>query len=166
LVKRRISFNDDFNDFDDLFKGFFGDDAFKDMFAQLKGAEPGKPLVYGLRVTRGPDGKVHKSEFGNLDREGVREERAPLTEIIDCEGEVKAIMELPGVERRHLRIKVEGESLAISVDDPVHRFATTVKLPAKVKADSCKATLKNGILEVVLPKVKPSKPKGSEIKVD
>ena len=166
VARRKVGFplDDDFFG-DSFFNEFFAnDDVFKDLFRQLKNAriEPGKPVVYGFSMTTGPDGKPRVQEFGNVKRAGVKDEREPLVDLIDGEKEVRVIMELPGVDKHHLRLNIQESELDVRVTDPDRRYAKTVKLPEEIKAAEAKATLKNGILEVILPKVKA---KGKEIKV-
>jgi len=168
MAKRKAGFPFDDDLFgNSFFNEFFANDAaFQDLFRQLGNtrAGPGNPMVYGFSVTTGPDGKPRVQEFGNVKKEGgVQNEREPLVDLIDCEKEVRVIMELPGVDRQHLHLTVENSELSVRVTDPDRRYAKTVRLPEEVKSSEVKATLKNGILEVVLPK---AKPKGKAIKIN
>ncbi len=45
-------------------------------------------------------------------------------------------------------------------------FARTIPLPCDVKTDGAKATFKDGVLKITLPKVEPTKEAGEEIKID
>ena len=158
--------------FPNFFNGLFNDDFFKDferLAADLEkrsfeAREQGKPLVYGVNMSIGPDGKPHIREFGNARR--PNSPREPLVDVINGEKEIVVIVELPGVDKEQLKLHVENDELSVIVDDPSQPFARTIKLPAKVKKNESKAALKNGMLEVVLPKVKASKPKGKTIKVE
>jgi HSP20 family protein len=158
--------------FPNFFNDLFNDDFFKDferLAADLEtrsfeAREQGKPLVYGVNMTIGPDGKPHIREFGNARR--PNSPREPLVDVINGEKEIVVIVELPGVNKEQLKLHVENNELSVSVEDPSRPFARTIKLPAKVKKNESKAALKNGMLEVVLPKVKASKPKGKAIKVE
>lgn len=166
-----------FFEFDDAFPDFGNiEKMFEEMLGEMDAlhaedlARPGKPLVYGFSMHVGPDGKPRIEEFGNVSskQQKIKGEREPLVDVIDGEKEVTVIAELPGVDKNEVRLNCQKNSLSISVADPERRFRKELKLPAEVDAKSAKAKLKNGMLEVVLTKLKPSPPKekGSEVKVD
>jgi HSP20 family protein len=52
------------------------------------------------------------------------------------------------------------------VDTPQRRYYKEVKLPARVKPDTAKASYKNGVLEVKLEKVEKGKERGARIVVE
>jgi len=129
------------------------------------------PFVYGYSVTIGPDGKPVVREFGNVQpsRFGpqIKEEREPLVDVISTNGEIKVVAELPGVEKKDIKLHGTEDSLTISVDIPEHKYFKEIKLPEKVKPKEAKTIYKNGVLEVTLPKIKEKKkPKGESIKVE
>lgn len=168
--KRFFDFDDMFPDFDNVEKMF--EEVMKEM-DQIRSedfAKPGKPLVYGFSMHVGPDGKPRVEEFGNMStkEQKIKGEREPLVDIINGEKEVTVIAELPGVGKEELHINAQKNALSIIVSDPERRFRKELKLPAEVDAKSAKAKLKNGMLEVVLTKLKPDKPKamGNEVKVE
>lgn len=158
--------------FSGFFDDVFGEDFFKEFERLtedlekrgLEAREQGKPLVYGFNMTVGPDGKPSIREFGNARHPDSP--REPLVDVINGEKEIVVIVELPGVDKKDLKLHVEKDELSVSVDDASRSFARTIKLPEMVKKSESKAALKNGMLEVVLPKVKASKPKGKAIKVE
>jgi HSP20 family protein len=128
------------------------------------------PFVYGYSVTIGPDGKPVVREFGNVQpgRFGpqVKEEREPLVDVISTDGEVKVVVELPGVEKKDIKLHGTEDSLTITVDTTEHKYFKEVKLPAKVKPKEAKSNYKNGVLEVTLPKTEEKKkPKGEQIRI-
>jgi len=129
------------------------------------------PFVYGYSVKIGPDGKPEVREFGNVkpSRLGpqVKEEREPLVDIIETNGEVHIVVELPGVEKKDIKLHGTEEMLSISVDTPQRKYYKEVALPAKVKVKEAKTEYKNGVLEIRLPKIKEEKkPKGEPISID
>jgi HSP20 family protein len=129
------------------------------------------PFVYGYSVKIGPDGKPEIHEFGNVkpSRLGpqVKEEREPLVDVIETDGEVHIVAELPGVEKNDIKLHGTEESLTISVDTPQRKYYKEVALPAKVKVKEAKTQYKNGVLEITLPKIKEEKkPKGEPISID
>ncbi len=134
------------------------------------------PFVYGYSITIGPDGKPEIREFGNI-KPGVsrrfgrpsisiREEREPLVDIINTDGEIKIIAELPGVEKKDIKLHGTEKTLTISVDTPQRKYYKEVELPEKVDPKQAKSTYKNGVLEVTLPKKKEEKPKGEPIQIE
>jgi len=118
------------------------------------------PFVYGYSVTVGPDGKPKVREFGNFKAKtrmgkpymDVKEKREPLADVINTDGEVRVIVELPGVEKKDIKLFGTEDKLTIFVKTPEHKYFKQLELPAKV--DSKKATLKykNGVLDITVPK--------------
>jgi len=129
------------------------------------------PFVYGYSVKIGPDGKPEINKFGNLrsSRRGpqVKEEREPLVDIIETDGEVHVVAELPGVDKKDIQLHATEETLTISVDIPQRRYFKDVKLPVRVRVTEARTNYKNGVLEVTFPKIeKEKKTKGEPIKID
>jgi HSP20 family protein len=129
------------------------------------------PFVHGYSMKIGPDGKPEIQEFGNIKKSlqgtpQVKEEREPLVDIVDMDKEIHVVAELPGVEKTDIKLHGTDDSLTISVDTPQNKYYKDVALPAKVKVEEAKSTYKNGVLEVVLPKVEPNNnPKGQQIDI-
>ena len=128
------------------------------------------PFVYGYSMKIGPDGKPEINQFGNIKKgltgPQVREEREPLVDVVETSAEIRVVAELPGVEKTDIKLHGTEDSLDISVDTPQNKYYKEVQLPAKVKVREAKSTYKNGVLEVVLPKVETDKPKGEKIDVE
>jgi HSP20 family protein len=127
------------------------------------------PFVYGYSVKIGPHGKPEIREFGNVKQSRfgprVKEEREPLVDIIETDGEVHIVVELPGVEKNDVKLHGTENTLTISVDTPQHKYYKDIKLPTNVNAKEAKTHYKNGVLEVTLPKAKEEK-KGEPINID
>ena len=129
------------------------------------------PFVYGYSMKIGPDGKPEIQEFGNIKKglkgtPQVKEEREPLVDIVDADGEIHVVAELPGVEKSDIKLHGTEDSLTISVDTPQIKYFKEAELPAKVRVKEARSTYKNGVLEVVLPKAEAeSKPKGEPIDI-
>ena len=129
------------------------------------------PFVYGYSLKIGPDGKPEINQFGNLkpSRRGpqVKEEREPLVDILETDGEIHVVAELPGVDKKDIKLHGTEESLTISVDILQHKYYKEVALPAKVKVNEAKTGYKNGVLEVTFPKADgEKKPKGEPINIE
>jgi HSP20 family protein len=139
--------------------GEFTPEAFREMEKELekKGV---KSYVYGFSITIGPDGRPIIREFGNVPRRirgkpTIIEEREPLVDVFETNGEVVVVAEMPGVEKEKIDVKVteDGKTLIISASNEDRKYYKEVDLPAKVDPSSAKATYKNGVLEVKLKKV-------------
>ena len=80
------------------------------------------PFVYGYSMKVGPDGKPEIREFGNvkpsLEGPKVKEEREPLVDIIESNGEIHIVVELPGVDKEDIKLRGTETTLTISVDVP------------------------------------------------
>ena len=128
------------------------------------------PFVYGYSIKIGPDGKPEIREFGNVKPSKfgprVKEEREPLVDIVETDNEVQVVAELPGVEKEDIKLHGTEDSLVISVDNPQRKYYKEISLPAKVNVKEAKTQYKNGVLEIRLPKIKETKPKGEPIKIE
>jgi HSP20 family protein len=99
--------------------------------------------------------------------------RAPSVDISETADEVVVKAELPGVDKKDLEVEVLPESLSLSAEmseekeeteQTYHRrervwrrYERLLPLPAEVQTDQVKATLKDGVLEVRMPKTERSK---------
>jgi HSP20 family protein len=129
------------------------------------------PFVYGYSMKIGPDGKPEINEFGNIKKglkgPQVKEEREPLIDVVETDSEVRIVVELPGVEKNDIKLHGTEEAIEISVDTPQYKYYKEVELPGKVRVKDAKSTYKNGVLEVVIPKIEASKnPKGEKIDIE
>jgi len=138
------------------------------------------PFVYGYSMTIGPDGKPKIREFGNVKPSlkpeafgltrpslDIKEEREPLIDIVDANGEIKVIAELPGVEKEDIKLHGTEDTLTISVDTPKRKYLKEIPLPTKINPKEAKTKYKNGVLEVTIPKIKErKKPSGEAIKIE
>jgi HSP20 family protein len=101
-------------------------------------------------------------------------DRGPRTNFYDDGDSLQMQLEVPGIGRENLTIKVQGNYLEISgsrSSNPPegytnHRkervdgsFTRSFTLPTEVDAEHVEARLKNGILTLVLPKAETAKPK-------
>lgn len=161
------------DEFDRLFKRMsssFMD--FDDIFEDIKrsGGKTFGPHYYGYSVTVGPDGKPQIKEYGNvkpnlLPTSDVRE---PLVDILvdDKENTLKLIAEMPGVEKKDIRVTVEGNIVNIEADHGDKKYQGKVPIKHKVDIDSVKASYTNGILEVQFKLKKEDRPKGKTVEVN
>jgi len=105
---------------------------------------------------------------------------APRTDVTDTGTAYKLVAEVPGIPKEKLDIRVHGatveiqgeaESLTEQKDESYLRrertysgYYRSVELPEPVVATEAKAKVENGVLELELPKQRPT-PKEDEVKV-
>ena len=131
------------------------------------------PFVYGYSIKMGPEGRPKVREFGNIKpgtrmgrpQVNIREQREPLVDVLETDGEVKVIAELPGVEKKDIKLHATEENLTISVDTPEKKYYKEVELPSNVDPKQADSAYKNGVLEVTLKQRKEEKKKGEEIPI-
>jgi HSP20 family protein len=114
-------------------------------------------------------------------RRGLLEgEWAPSVDIAETDNEVVVTAELPGVKQDDVDITIADDVLTLKGEKKeekevkeknYHRiersygsFQRSVSLPAGVQADKAKATYKDGVLHITVPKAEEAKPK--QIKID
>ena len=161
------------DEFDRIFKRMsrsFMD--FDDVFENVK-SESGKtygPFYYGYTMTVGPDGKPQVQEYGNV-RPGLpptAETREPFVDAIidEKEGLLKLVAEMPGVEKKDIKVVVEGSIVSVDAEHGNKKYHARVPIKRKVDADSVKATYTNGILEVQFKLKGDDRPKGRTVEVN
>ena len=107
---------------------------------------------------------------------------SPRVDVFEAENEVVIKAEVPGMEKNEIEISLEGDTLILKgekkkeekIEDKDYSyceryygsFARTVELPAGVQTDKITAVLKNGVLEIRMPKLEIAKKKEVKIKVD
>jgi len=141
--RRRRSFFDDF--IEDLFEDMAR--SFEDVF---------RIGFYGV----GPRRKGYVEE--------EREYREPISEVWETDDEVIAVIELPGVEKEDIDLRVTSRTLEVKAERKEETkeekdkarfeeraykgYYITLSLPTDVNPDEVKATYKNGVLEVRIKK--------------
>jgi HSP20 family protein len=105
---------------------------------------------------------------------------APAVDIWETKDNLALAFEIPGVREKDLSVSITGDHLTVKgerrfdrdvKDESYHRlervygkFERTIQLPTDVQSDKIKATYRDGVLEITLPKAEAVKPK--EIKID
>ena len=128
------------------------------------------PYYYGYTATIGPDGKPIVKEYGNV-RPGLlptSDTREPFVDVIidDKEKVLKIVAEMPGVEKKDIKIEVIGRTVNLDAEHGEKKYHTKVPIKHKVDEDSVKATYANGILEVKFNLKEEDKPKGKTVEVE
>jgi len=158
--KRRIDITLDLDRMEELMDKMMGE-----MFDRraLDGAQAGKkPLVMGFSVKLGPEGRAHIESFGNVkprptnaqnqNMARISDVRAPLTDIVEGEDDITITAELPGAEKKNVKLEVSAQGVEIRADKPTS-FYKRVSFPAPADPKSAKINLTNGILELTVKKI-------------
>ncbi len=106
---------------------------------------------------------------------------APLIDLFEKDDKVVVRAEVPGLEAKDVEVQIDEEGLTIQGErkfeeevkeenfyrlerryGSFHRF---VPFPVEVKPDKARATFKNGVLEVTVPKAEPKK-KAIKLKIE
>ena len=110
------------------------------------------------------------------------EVRAPAVDVFEEKDDIVVKAELPGMEKDNIEVNLTDHMLTIKgekkkeeeiKEENYYRaertygsFLRTLELPRDVHADKIKASFKNGILEVRMPKTEEAKAKEIKVKVD
>jgi HSP20 family protein len=131
------------------------------------------PFVYGYSVKIGPDGKPVIREFGNMkpglatDKTPIslKDRREPLVDVIEDEGSIKVVAELPGVEKNDIKLLATLRGLTIKVDNPDRRYYKEIDFVSEIDRSKVKSSYRNGVLEVSFEKLK-QEDKGTPINIE
>jgi HSP20 family protein len=128
------------------------------------------PFYYGYTMTIGPDGKPVVKEYGNVKPSllPTSDTREPLVDTLIDEKEktLKLVAEMPGVEKKDVKVVVEEKTVNIDAEHGDKKYHAKVPIKFKVDKDSAKASYKNGILELKFNLVETEKPKGKTVEVE
>jgi HSP20 family protein len=107
--------------------------------------------------------------------------REPFTDIQETETEVVLTAEMPGVKKGDIKINATEDAIEISAESKTEveeekegyvrkersfgQFYRRYSLPSVVDPDKTKASYKDGVLEVRMPKTEP-KTKGTSVKIE
>ena len=106
---------------------------------------------------------------------------APAVDVMETDEEFQIRAELPGVEKKDVKLSVENGVLLISghreqekeekgkryhrIERAYGNFARSFTVPEAVDAEKVTAEFKNGVLTVRLPKSEKARPKSIEVEV-
>ena len=105
----------------------------------------------------------------------------PKVNVYEYEDKVGVIAEIPGLDKKHIDIEVEDNVLTISGDKhgipedngakvirrelKTSSFKRSFTLGEELDGDDISANFKDGILSISIPKIAPTKPKVSKVKI-
>lgn len=102
----------------------------------------------------------------------------PATDIFESDHALTMLIEMPGVSKESIEVKVEGDILTIDgridfskyeglqalyTEYNVGNFSRTFQLSNEIEQAGIKAELKDGVMKLVLPKAERAKPRRIEI---
>ncbi len=106
----------------------------------------------------------------------------PRVDLAETETEVTVSVELPGMEKKDIAVELDDEVVTIrgerkdeqeEEDKQWYRkeqrygsFERSIALPAAVEADKAKASFKNGVLSVTVPKQKEEEPERKTLTIE
>jgi len=110
------------------------------------------------------------------------EVKPPIVDVFEEKDDIVVKAELPGMEKDNIEVNLTDHTLTIKgekkkaeeiKEENYYRaersygsFLRTLDLPNEVRADKVKASFKNGILEVRMPKTEEAKTKEVKVKVE
>ena len=157
------------SEFDRFFKSMFRSVNLDELFENVKSTGCTGPLCYGYTMTVGPDGIPVVKQYGNAKPElsPTSDTREPLVDTLadDKEKLVKLVAEMPGVEKKDVKIVVDGKIVNIDAENGDKKYHVKVPIQHKVDENSVKASYKNGILEIIFKQVE-EKPTGKTVEVE
>ncbi|MBY0263348.1 MAG: Hsp20/alpha crystallin family protein [Phycisphaerales bacterium] len=114
---------------------------------------------YGLNIrTLDSQGgrEVRVEPFGNIKRDEatgetvVHEWREPITDVIEEDGYVQVVLEMPGVERGDLKTELSGDILSVSAERAGKRYRKEVLLPGGGAYDPAKLDVgcNSGVVQI------------------
>ena len=105
----------------------------------------------------------------------------PKVNVYEYDDKVGIVAEIPGLDKKHLNVEVEdgvltvsGEKHHIKEDEKAKvlrrelkasSFKRNFELGENLDGENIKATFKNGILNIDIPKVEPEQPKKTFVKI-
>ncbi|HXV84367.1 MAG TPA: Hsp20/alpha crystallin family protein [Candidatus Binatia bacterium] len=113
---------------------------------------------------------------------GDGEFTAPVVDVYEEKDEIVVKAELPGLEKNDIQVSISDSQMTLKGEKKKEEktegenyykrersygaFLRSVELPTDVQADKVKASFKNGVLEVRLPKSEEAKTKTIKVKID
>ncbi len=103
---------------------------------------------------------------------------APPVDIYQTENRLVVLVELPGVSREEMELRIDGDFLTVSgskerggeegevfrrMERNTGSFERSMRIPAPVDASAASASLSEGVLRVVLPVEEEQRPRRLEI---
>jgi HSP20 family molecular chaperone IbpA len=120
--------------------------------------------------------QVQQKREAEKERESTTPARRylPVTDIFETEQALTVVLEMPGVTKESVDVRVENNVLSIEgqvdlskyqglaplyIEYNVGHYARSFQLSSKIEQDRITAELKDGVMTLVLPKAEKAKPR-------
>lgn len=129
--------------------------------------------------------KVNKAFNEQFNQDGIEAVNtrtwAPVVDVLETTSDLIVRAEVPGMEKDAIDIEVTNEQLSIKgerripesdtdryvrMERPYGPFQRTFSIGVPVQSDKVKASYKDGVLEIIIPKTEEVKPKKIAINVE
>jgi len=80
------------------------------------------------------------------------EEKQPIVDVFDEEDHLLILAQLPGVDRKDVKVKAHDNTLTIMAENAAKKYLETIRLPSYVMKGAVKFTYRNNILQAKLKK--------------
>jgi HSP20 family protein len=103
----------------------------------------------------------------------------PAADIYEAENELAVILEMPGVEKKNVQVRVEDDVLNVEgrldlakyqglqplyTEYNIGHYARSFRLSSKIDQGKIAAEMKDGVLSLKLPKIEEAKPRTIQIR--
>ncbi len=116
-----------------------------------------------------------KRELGNKDETTIPARIfVPLADVYEADNDLRVILEMPGVEKNNVDIRVEDGVLSVEgrldlakyqglqplyTEYNIGHYSRSFRLSSKIDQNKIAAEMKDGVLSLKLPKVEEAKPR-------
>ncbi|GAB4352514.1 MAG: hypothetical protein Kow0099_36740 [Candidatus Abyssubacteria bacterium] len=142
------------------------------------------PFWRGFRDLQEEINRMFDYALGGMPFEGVGTldgAWAPVVNVVETKDDIVITADLPGLTEKDIEVTILGDTLTIKGEKKREEkqeevsyhifersygaFQRRIWLPAQVKDDKAKASFKNGVLEIRVPKKEEAKPKQLKVSV-
>jgi HSP20 family protein len=122
----------------------------------LSHLKEGMKAVFGVSIKTAVGGTPVVESFGNVRKTAqgpaVEEEREPIADVFDEDGEIRIYAEMPGINQADIKLDLKEDILELSAQTGDRKYHKEILLPSKVQADTMTSCYSNGILEIKVKK--------------
>jgi HSP20 family molecular chaperone IbpA len=131
-----------------------------------------------IPVTRMLDALSHNYDYDNVER-SENWTTTPRADILEGEKDFRIVLDLPGVANKNLELNLEHQTLTVKAERTLDvpegftsrraeragklTYARSFRLGSGIDLDGIKASLRDGVLEITLPKSEQGLPRRIEI---
>jgi molecular chaperone GrpE len=89
----------------------------------------------------------------------INAQREPMLDVIEDDNSISITAELPGVDKENIELIVDKRLLTLTTTEANRIYYKELELSSEVDPDTVEATYRNGVLDVILKKIKKAKAK-------